>query len=222
MATYAYLRVSTVEQSEGTSLDSQRRSVEGAAMMRGEAMAATFEDAGVSGSTPFAKRQAGADLLAQVQHGDVIIAAKLDRMFRDARDALNVADDLRERGVELVLLDLGTSSVTTNGIAKVVFTVLSAFAEFQRDRIRENQRDGIASKRANGGAVGHAPFGYRKVGSGRDARLEPDPAEQAIVARARTLRATGMAYRAIAAELGPVSRAGTELNPATVRSMIGG
>lgn len=223
MTTYGYRRVSTAEQTNGTSLDSQQAAIEAAATMRGETVAHTFTDDGVSASIPFAKRPEGSALFKRVEAGDTIIATKLDRMFRNSLDALNTLDALRERGVDLVLLDLGTSSVTTNGIGRVLFTVMGAFAQFDRERIKERQAEGIAAKRAKNGHVGGlAPFGYCVEGEGKAARLIPDDREQATVARARILRAGGMTFRGIAQRLateGHLSRAGTPLNPATVRAI---
>jgi putative DNA-invertase from lambdoid prophage Rac len=66
-----------------------------------------------------------------VKSGDVIITAKLDRMFRSALDALGVLGDLKARKVSLHMIDLG-GDVTDNGISKLVFTILSAVAEAER------------------------------------------------------------------------------------------
>jgi DNA invertase Pin-like site-specific DNA recombinase len=223
MATFGYRRVSTAEQTNGTSLDSQQAAIEAAATMRGEAIAHVFTDDGVSASIPFAKRPEGAALFERVEAGDTIIATKLDRMFRNSLDALNTLDALRERGVDLVLLDLGTSSVTTNGIGRVLFTVMGAFAQFDRERIKERQAEGIAAKRAKNGHVGGlAPFGYKTVGEGKSAILITDEGEQKTIAHARKLRAEGLTLRRIADQLareGHLSRAGTKLNPATIRAI---
>jgi len=53
---------------------------------------------------------------------------------------------LKERGVILHIIDLG-GDVTGNGISKLVFTILSAVAEAERDRIRERIRDVKADQR---------------------------------------------------------------------------
>src|SRR3954470_15936337 len=102
MAIYGYCRVSTVRQAEeGESLDVQRRTIAGYALMHGLTVDRTFVERGVSGSKPLADRPEGAALLAAIQPGDVIITAKLDRMFRSALDALGVLADLKKRGVAL-------------------------------------------------------------------------------------------------------------------------
>jgi hypothetical protein len=59
--------------------------------------------------------------------------------------------------------------------------------------------DGRGAKKQRGGHIGgDAPFGFRKIGVGRAAMLEPDHAQQAALADMRKLAAEGLATRAIA------------------------
>src|ERR1051325_4420893 len=141
MAVYGYTRVSTDRQAdEGESLDAQQRVIEGYAMMLGLQVDEMFVERGVSGSKPLRDRPEGARLLTVLEAGDVVITPKLDRMFRSALDALDVLGQIQKRGVVLHMVDLG-GDVTGNGISKLVFTILSAVAEAERDRIRERIRD---------------------------------------------------------------------------------
>src|SRR4029450_13559014 len=124
-------------------------------------------------------------MLGKVRPGDVIITPKLDRMFRSALDALDVLARLTDRDVPLHMIDLG-GDVTGNGISKLVFTILSAVAEAERDRIRERITDVKRDQKRQGRYLGGiVPFGYR---SGADGALEPITAEQEIIGRARELR----------------------------------
>jgi DNA invertase Pin-like site-specific DNA recombinase len=157
-----------------------------------------FIERGVSGSVPLAERVEGTALLAILKPGDVVITPKLDRMFRSALDALDVLARLKARNVCLHMIDLG-GDVTGNGISKLVFTILSAVAEAERDRIRERvtqvKRDQRLRNRYLGGIV---PFGFRV---GTDGSLILDEGEQAVIASARTMRAEGASLRAIQAAL---------------------
>jgi putative DNA-invertase from lambdoid prophage Rac len=99
-------------------------------------------------------------LLEAVARGDVVITAKLDRAFRSAADALGTLEEMKDQGVGLHMIDLG-GDVCGNGISKLVFTILSAVAENERDRIRERIRDvkrHLASQGIYNG--GRRPFGY--------------------------------------------------------------
>jgi DNA invertase Pin-like site-specific DNA recombinase len=201
MAVLGYVRVSTEEQADGTSLAEQRRQIAGLAMTAGLDGLEYIEDAGVSGATPIFRRPAGARL-ADLRRGDVVIVAKLDRLSRDLIDALTVLRDWEAAGVRLIVNGYGdcTGPQSQGSTGRLVIEVMAVFAGHERRVLKERQRDGQAAKRAAGGHIGGAPpFGYRKVGTGRAARLEPDPAQQEALVTMRALAAQGMASRAIAA-----------------------
>jgi putative DNA-invertase from lambdoid prophage Rac len=82
MSVYGYVRVSTLRQvDEGDSLAAQRRQIEGYAQMRGLAIDHVFVEEGVSGSVPVAARPCGGGLVGMMVAGDVLVAAKLDRLW---------------------------------------------------------------------------------------------------------------------------------------------
>jgi putative DNA-invertase from lambdoid prophage Rac len=199
MAVYGYTRVSTDRQADdGESLGAQQRVIEGYAMMLGLTVDEIFVERGVSGSKPLRDRRQGGRLLERLKSGDIIITAKLDRMFRSALDALDVLGQIQDRGVSLHMMDLG-GDVTGNGISKLVFTILSAVAEAERDRtrerIREVKQDQRRRRRYLGGKV---PFGWRVEKNGE---LVPVPEQQRAIKRARRLRAKGFSLRRVAAAL---------------------
>jgi putative DNA-invertase from lambdoid prophage Rac len=220
---YGYARVSTDRQIEGTSIDEQKRRIHGAAAMLGIGDPTIFSDQGVSGSIALGSRPQGQQLLAALQPGDTVIAAKLDRMFRDTTDALVQARALREIGVNLVLLDLGTDSVTAangSGTGKLLFTCMAAFADFDRDRIRERSLEAKAALRARGlFAGGTPPYGFRVVKEGRFSRLVPDEHEQTVIKTARLLWDQGRPMKQILAALearGFRNRAGNPIASAQI------
>ena len=176
MSVYGYARVSTAEQVEGTSLGSQERRVRAIAEYRGESMLCCFVDEGVSGSVPISDRPKGGLLMKTLVCGDVVIASKLDRMFRSAQDALEWFNEFKQRGIKLILCDMGTDPVTENGVSKLMFSMLAAMAEFERDRLLERLSEGKKAKDASGGwNGGKPPFGYMIEGTGKTARCVPDP-----------------------------------------------
>jgi DNA invertase Pin-like site-specific DNA recombinase len=215
MTVYAYSRVSTTQQAEeGVSLDEQQRRIDGQALMEGWMIGERFIETGISGSVPLSERPAGSKLLAVLQPGDIVIAAKLDRMFRSALDALTVIKDFQKRGISLWLLDIG-GDVSGNGIAKLLLTVLSAFAEFERDRISERIKDAKRQMRAEGRLQGgKRPFGYRVSADGT---LREDPREIPALAAIRELRNRGKSYRAIAQTL---AEDGITVDHTTVRRIL--
>jgi putative DNA-invertase from lambdoid prophage Rac len=85
---------------------------------------------------------------------------------------------------------MGSEPVTQNGVSRMFFGMLALVAEFERERIKERSAEGRAAKRRHGGHIGGStPFGFRKIGTGRAARLEPDPVQQAALAEMRALAA---------------------------------
>jgi putative DNA-invertase from lambdoid prophage Rac len=195
MAVFGYCRVSTLKQAnEGESLDVQRRQIEGYALMHGLTLAGVLVEEGVSGSVPVEDRPVGGPLLARLERGDIVIAAKLDRLFRSALDALKVVESLKTRGVKLHLLDLG-GDIAGNGLSKLFLTIAAAFAEAERDRIRERIGQVKADQKARGRYLGgKVPFGFRRGDAGE---LVEIPAEQEAIREMVTLRAQGKALRTI-------------------------
>jgi DNA invertase Pin-like site-specific DNA recombinase len=98
--------------------------------------------------------------------------------------------------------DYDTSNRSSSNWAtssKLVFTILSAVAENERDRIRERVRDAKRHRASqllfNGGK---RPFGFDVKGEGKDKHLVPNASEQAALARGKALQSEGATLRAIA------------------------
>jgi DNA invertase Pin-like site-specific DNA recombinase len=103
-STYGYCRVSTDQQRDsGISIEEQQRKIEARAAVMRWHLAGVFVDAGVSGSIPLAKRPEGAKLLGALRPGDIVVAAKMDRCFRSAFDALETIQGFKSRKIALWL-----------------------------------------------------------------------------------------------------------------------
>lgn len=181
-----YVRVSSMEQAapHKTSMQEQENIIMGYAMTQGVDRfgVQVFSDAGVSGAVKMTSRPGGSALLEAVQEGDTVIAAKMDRIFRSSLDALHTIEFLKAKGANLVLFDMGIQSVMRDGPSKLFFTMLAAFADFERGRINERITSGKMLKKKKGGHVGGcAPFGYRIDGRGPSAKLEINEEEQKLV-----------------------------------------
>jgi putative DNA-invertase from lambdoid prophage Rac len=199
MAVYGYSRVSTMMQADaGESLGVQQRQIEGWAIMQGAALTHLFVERGVSGTVPIAQRPQGSLLWEGLRKGDVVVASKLDRLFRSALDALQTVEALRGKGVSLVMLDLG-GDISGNGLSKMFLTIAAAFAEAERDRIRERIVQVKADQKGRGRYLGgKLPYGYSRSPEGD---LVAIPEAVAVIQRVQTMRAAGATLRAIQAAL---------------------
>jgi DNA invertase Pin-like site-specific DNA recombinase len=101
--------------------------------------------------------------LKALREGDILAVWKLDRLGRDLRHLVNTVHDLTARGVGLkVLTGHGAAIDTTTAAGKLVFGILAALAEFERELISERTIAGLASARARGHSGGR-PFKMTKA-----------------------------------------------------------
>jgi DNA invertase Pin-like site-specific DNA recombinase len=136
MAKIGYERVSTDKQH----LEAQSDRLVSAGCER------VFSDAGQSGRK--ASRPAWDECLSYLRTGDTLVVVRLDRMGRSVKNLIDVVSGLEARGVDLQVLDQGIDTTTPAG--KMMFHVLAALAEFERDIIVERTNDGLEAARARG------------------------------------------------------------------------
>jgi len=89
-----------------------------------------------------------------VREGDILVVTKLDRMARSVLDLNLIAKRLQEKHVDLKVLSQEIDTTTTYG--KLVFNVLGAVAQFERELINERAREGIIKAKARGVRFGRA------------------------------------------------------------------
>lgn len=196
MTVYGYVRVSTVQQvKEGDSLSSQIKQVLNYSLSRGLELYENdvFVEKGVSGGSEFKSRPEGSRLLEVVKSGDVLIFPKLDRGFRNTRDALNTLHLLKEKDVSVHSIDLG-GDVTGTGVGAIIFTILTAFASFERERIASRISEVKQMRKSQGYFVGgRRGFGFNVV----DSKKVPNQKEQKIIQEMKKKKSSGESILAI-------------------------
>ena len=172
---FGYIRVSTATQvRDGESLTVQREMIEAICKLEGLALTAILVEEGVSGSKPLASRPEGSKLLSMVMRGDVVVALRLDRMFRNTADALATLAAFKKQGVALYLRDVG-GFVSGDSVGELVFSLMSSVASFERSRTRERIVEVKASLKKQGRYMGgDVPFGGKLVQRGDDLYVEAD------------------------------------------------
>src|ERR1017187_1751358 len=141
MKAVAYVRVSTAEQArEGISLEAQEDRVRAYCTMAGLDLVAVLREEGVSAAKVLASRPAGRELLGLLAAGSArhVVALKLDRLFRDAVDALTITRDWDLARVALHLVDMGGQTINTGSpMGRMFLTMMAGFAELERNLISE-------------------------------------------------------------------------------------
>lgn len=216
MAIYAYLRVSTEQQTQsGAGLDAQ----EDACRRAAGTLAGVYQDEGVSGKTGLDKRPALLNAIAELAKGDVLIVAKRDRLGRDPLVVAMIESAVQRKGARIVsAAGEGTDSDAPTDI--LMRRMVDAFAEYERLIIGARTKAALQAKKARGERVGSIPYGYRLADSGHG--LTPDATEQEILAQVRQLQAEGLSLRAIASRIksaGYRSR-GNDWHPQTIKNIL--
>ncbi len=142
-----YARVSTFDQEPENQLQELRRYVEA----RGWT-AVEYTDKGVSGSKD---RRPALDMLlsdAKRRRFDVLICWRLDRLGRNLRHLVTLIEELQTLGIAFISLGEGIDCTTPAG--KLQLHILAALAEFERARIQERVRAGLARAKAQGVRLG--------------------------------------------------------------------
>lgn len=155
-----YARVSTDKQKVEMQLSELREYVG----RSGWGIYKEFVDEGFSGKNT--KRPAFTEMLGEAKQKkfDVLLVWKLDRLSRSLKDLINTLDELGSLGIDFIAYDNKIDTSTPTG--KLVFQVIGAVAEFERDIISERVKAGLRNARRNGKKLGRpavAPFLVEKI-----------------------------------------------------------
>lgn len=157
----AYCRVSTDNEDQKTSYDSQRIHYKNYIEENPNyEFVGIYADEGITG-TQTKKREQFNQMMSDALNGkiDLIIAKSISRFARNTVDTLNCVRILREHNVDVYF---EKENIHTLGLSNELFlTLYSAFAQAESESISENVKAGVRMKMKRGGMVGkYAPFGY--------------------------------------------------------------
>src|SRR4051794_13352672 len=160
-----YFRVSTLDQH----VDNQAHELRALAATRGWRVLGEYTDEGVSGSKD--RRPALDRLMLDARRGrvDIVAVWSLDRFGRSLAHVCTAVQELHERGVAFVSVREGLDLSTAAG--RLQLHILSALAEFERARLVERTRAGLARARRQGTRLGRRPVRFTEAQLGAVAAL---------------------------------------------------
>jgi DNA invertase Pin-like site-specific DNA recombinase len=164
-----YGRVSTEQQSE--------------AQQRAQLQAAGCEVINTETISSGRKDRPGLALvLSELQPGDTLVVCKLDRLARSLQELLAIAADLEARQINLQVLDQAIDTTTPTG--RLLFQLLGAVGEFERQLAIERTRASVEHRRSTGGNLGGRPKSYTPEQHRLGHRLKDEGESVTGVARA--------------------------------------
>jgi DNA invertase Pin-like site-specific DNA recombinase len=128
------------------------------------------------------------------REGDALVVTKLDRLARSVSHLVAIGEELEAKGVSLKVLEQAIDTSTSTG--RLMFNMLGAIAQFERELMLERQREGVSKAKAEGVSKAKAEGKYK----GRA------PTARAKASEVRRLRADGVGPSEIGKRLG-ISRA---------------
>src|SRR5699024_6688507 len=159
MKVFLYVRVSTKEQLEGYSIESQKERLLAYAKSKDYTVVKTYVDGGYSGSNT--DRPAMQEMINNIKNVDAVVVFKLDRLSRSQKDTLYLIEDVfLPNGVDFISLNESIDTSTPYGRAMI--GILSAFAQLERENIYLRTRMGMVERVRQGYWMGGGgvPFGY--------------------------------------------------------------
>lgn len=169
MANVGYARVSTRSQS----LEAQHKALKGS-VPDGDLV--LFEE---KVSAKDRNRPALNELLRYVRKGDVVIVTKLDRLARSTKHLLDIVEILEREGASLRILNINLDTGTPTG--RLMLTMLSAIAQFERELMLERQAEGFEIAKAKGKINGRPATAMRQASEVR--RLSSEGVKRVEIAR---------------------------------------
>lgn len=130
-----YSRVSTNDQSLDSQIDK----------LKEYGCEKIFTDV-VSGAK--SERKGLSDMLEYARSGDTVVVFRLDRLGRSLKDLIEIMNKFQDKGIHFKSLSENIDTSTPTG--KLIFHITGAFAEFERNIIRERTKAGLESARARG------------------------------------------------------------------------
>lgn len=193
----AYMRLSADEKyTNSMSFSVQAEHIANLAKTIGATIVESIQDNAISGAVSFKKRPGGKRIVTLIANGEInaIIALRQERIFRDTRESLEYVDLWRKQSIAVYFAeDGGTPLDITSPSGRMVFTMKSAVASYERDQTSLRVRENKAARKLQGKTYCPPKYGYNHV-NGYEV---PNPVEMEIISRIFQMRENGFSLRQI-------------------------
>jgi DNA invertase Pin-like site-specific DNA recombinase len=173
-----YARSSTIDQQAGYESQIRTLNADGCDKIFAEKVSSVAQRAELDAALDYARE------------GDALVVTKLDRLARSVAHLVSIGEKLDAKGVSLKVLEQSIDTSTPTG--RLMFNMLGAIAQFERELMLERQREGVAKAKAEGKYKGRAPTARAKASEVRrlhSERVGPtEIAKQLRISRASVYR----------------------------------
>lgn len=227
MRVLAYIRVSSIQQENNSSLEHQKKSIENYCLINNLSLNPqdifTEIDSGANPERKEFNRMR--EVLLNSNDIKHLIVNSIDRLTRSVYVGEIIAKEVKAKNASIVSVSQGFDDATPTG--KMTRQILTVMAEQERDMIvtrTSNGRKASVKKGLFGG--GKAPFGFKSVGNKATRGhgvLIVDEEEKEIVNRIMWLHGQGHSFRKIASHLTKINyltRKGTPFNPGSIKKIV--
>lgn len=174
---YGYIRVSTSDQDN--SLEVQEKRIKEYCLFKHLDLIEIIVDENISGFKQLDKRPGGNKLNSLIQgNTKIIVTIKPDRLFRNTVDAITTVDTWNSQNIVLHIVDMGGATIdTTSATGKMIFTVLIAFSQFERDITGERTKAILNNKKSTKKVYSGPILGFDNI----NGQLIPNKNEQETI-----------------------------------------
>lgn len=186
----AYIRVSTEEQKQGHSIETQKSTISKYCEQRGITINEVLSDEGMSGAAGVREREEFKKLLYAKSH--IIVVFAIDRISRDMLTLLLFAKHLIANGQELHTITSGKIELDT-GEGMLLYTAQALIADIQRRNIVHRTQAAMDYLKTEGKVRGSVPYGFTRDGND----LKENPSEKRVIDIANKMYHNGANLTAI-------------------------
>ena len=210
----AYVRVSSEEQLKGISLETQEEQIKKYCEIHNIKILELYKEEGRSATTT--NRPEYQKMMKELEKikPNIIIVWRLDRIFRNTKDALNTSDYLDKKRIDFVSVTQNID--TSTAIGRMFYTMMSALAQLESEQIGERVEANQKQLTTKGKYLNRPPYGYYlekdKLGNITTEKFTINEQEAKTIKQMFTDKTNGMSYSQIARE--------HDLSPQTAKNIL--